>query len=328
MKAEILTVLRDCPDYVSGQTLCERFGVSRTAVWKVIKQLEKDGYVIEAVPNRGYRLVGEQDVLSREELESRLHFRFRWIARSIYYKEVTDSTNTDAKVLAEHGAPHGTLVVTASQEAGKGRRGRGWNCPAGVNVAMSVLLRPNLKPDQASMITLVQAYSVALTVEELCGLQAQIKWPNDIVVNGKKVCGILTEMNVALDEIDYVIVGTGINVNMDVFPEEIAETATSLKRECGHSIARARVIEQVLAHFEEQYERFEQNGNLGFLKESYEARMVNLNREVRVLDAQHPFEGIARGIDDYGELLVEKPDKTVEKVYAGEVSVRGLYGYV
>lgn len=329
MKNEILAMLREhCPDYVSGQALCEQFGVSRTAVWKAIKQLEKEGYVIEAVRNRGYRLSENADVLNQAELDSHLHYK--WIAEQKIYKAVTGSTNTDLKALAEAGAPHGTLVVAGAQQAGKGRRGRSWQVPPDKTIAMSVLLRPSFSADHASMITLLQAYAVALAVEDVCGLQAQIKWPNDVVVGGRKICGILTEMSMSLEqkEIAYVIVGTGINVNVEEFPEELRETATSLKLETGHEVSRVAVIQRVLHYFEEAYDRFEEVQDLSFIKEVYESHMVNKDREVHVLDPQHPFDGVARGIDNHGELLVERPDGRVEAVYAGEVSVRGIYGYV
>lgn len=329
MKNEILTMLREhCPDYVSGQALCEQFGVSRTAVWKAIKQLEKEGYVIEAVRNRGYRLAENMDVLNQAELDNHLHFK--WIAGKKVYEAVTGSTNTDLKTMAEEGEPHGTLVVAGDQQAGKGRRGRSWQVPAEKTIAMSVLLRPTFPADHASMITLLQAYAVALAVEDVCGVQTQIKWPNDVVVNGKKICGILTEMSISLEqkEIAYVIVGTGINVNIEEFPEELQKTATSLKLETGHEVSRVAIIERVLHYFEEAYDEFEKVQNLSFIKEVYEAHMANKDREVHVLDPQHPFDGVARGIDNQGELLVEKEDGTVEAVYAGEVSVRGIYGYV
>lgn len=326
MKNEIIKLLKDCPDYLSGQVLCEHFGVSRTAIWKAIRQLQVQGYDIEAVRNRGYRLKNLQDVLNQKELEDRL--KLKWIAKPVYFKEETGSTNNDVKLLAENGAPHGTMVTAAMQSAGKGRRDRVWKSPAGTTIAMSVLLRPKLGPDLASMVTLIQAHAIVLAIEEVCGLQAQIKWPNDVVVNGRKVCGILTEMSVSMGEIDYVIVGSGINVNMDEFPEELSEVATSLKLACGHPVSRLQLIESILTHFEQEYDRFEACGDLSFLKESYEAHMVNKDREVRVLDPKEPFEGIARGINTHGELLVEKGDGTIEAIYAGEVSVRGLYGYV
>ena len=197
MKTEILKVLRESGGYVSGQQLCDSFGVSRTAVWKVIEQLKKEGYGIEAVRSRGYRLVESPDVMGQAELESLI--RTRWAGRPVVYASETDSTNIQAKALGEKGASHGTLFVADRQTAGKGRRGRSWESPSGTSIYMTVLLRPGFLPSRAPMLTLVMALSVAEGITGETGLLAQIKWPNDIVVNRKKVCGILTEMSAEVD---------------------------------------------------------------------------------------------------------------------------------
>lgn len=197
MKTEILKLLRESGDYISGQELCSLFGVSRTAVWKVINQLKEEGYGIEAVQNKGYRLRLNPDVLSYSELKSRI--RNNWAGGEIYYYEETGSTNIDAKRLGEEGAAHGTIVVADKQNAGRGRRGRAWQSPAGKDIYFTILLRPSFEPDKASGLTLVMALSVAQAVERKCNLKAGIKWPNDVVLNGKKICGILTEMNMETD---------------------------------------------------------------------------------------------------------------------------------
>ena len=217
MKSEILALLRESGDYISGQELCNRFGVSRTAVWKVMKQLKEEGYIIEAVQNKGYRLTENPDVFSASELKSRI--RNQWAGRELYFYGETGSTNTDAKRLGEEGAPHGTVVAADMQTAGRGRRGRTWESPAGKDIYFSILLRPEFAPDKAAGLTLVMALAVARAVEEKCGVEAGIKWPNDVVVNGKKICGILTEMTVETDYIQHVVTGVGINVNMDSLPE-------------------------------------------------------------------------------------------------------------
>lgn len=330
-KSAILALLRNNKDFVSGQQLCERFQVSRTAVWKIINQLKEEGYQIEAVSRKGYRLLESPDVLSKSEIASRLETV--WAGQNLYYFDETGSTNADAKRLAEEGAPHGTTVVADMQKNGRGRRGRTWQSPAGKAVYMTILLKPDFAPDKASMLTLVMALGVAEAVEEMTGLETGIKWPNDIVVNRRKVCGILTEMemNVESDYIQYVVCGVGINVNNDdpkEFPAQIEKTATSLKIEAGQTVKRAALIERVLAHFEQNYDKFVTKGDLSDLLEKYEWYLLNRNSQVRVLDPQGVYSGIARGISPAGELLVEKEDGTVAKVYAGEVSVRGLYGYV
>lgn len=326
MKTEILKLLRESGDYISGQELCSLFGVSRTAVWKVINQLKEEGYGIEAVQNKGYRLRLNPDVLSYSELKSRI--RNNWAGSEIYYYEETGSTNIDAKRLGEEGAAHGTIVVADKQNAGRGRRGRVWQSPAGKDIYFTILLRPSFEPDKASGLTLVMALSVAQAVERKCGLKAGIKWPNDVVLNGKKICGILTEMNMETDYIQHVVIGVGINVNLDEMPEEISQTATSILREGGEKTARAELLQEVLARFEENYGMYEKELDLSYMLEEYNSYLVNVGKQVKVLDPKGEFEGIARGINASGELLIETPDGKVAEVYAGEVSVRGMYGYV
>ncbi len=326
MKTEILTLLRESGDYISGQELCNRFQVSRTAVWKVMKQLQGEGYIIEAIRNKGYILKENPDVLSLSELKSRIHNC--WAGREIYFYEETGSTNIDAKRLGEEGAPHGTVVVADQQNAGRGRRGRAWESPAGKDIYFTILLRPGFAPDKASGLTLVMALSVVQAIEKKCGLQAGIKWPNDVVVNGRKVCGILTEMTTETDYIEHVVTGVGINVNLEVMPEEIKNTATSLLLEGGRKIARAELLQEVLERFEVNYGAYAETLNMEPLLEEYDAHLVNRDRQVRILDPKGEWEGIAKGINSLGELIVDKGGGQLVEVYAGEVSVRGLYGYV
>jgi len=328
VKAKILTLLKGSSDYLSGQELCDRFGVSRTAVWKAVKQLKEEGYRIEAVQNKGYKLLESPDVLSEAELKNGMNTV--WAGQTLCFLEKTGSTNVDAKRLAEEGAPHGTLVVADFQESGRGRRGRQWQAPAGCNVYFTIVLRPELSADKASMLTLVMALSVAKAITAQSGLKAGIKWPNDIVVNRKKVCGILTEMTVAMEEktIQYVVIGVGINVNQKEFPDEIKENAGSLSNESGKSVPRAGMIQKVMEFFEKDYEAFLTAGDMSGIMEAYNCLLVNKDRQVKVLDPKDTFEGTARGIDKKGDLLVERENGSVEAVYAGEVSVRGLYGYV
>lgn len=275
--------------------------------------------------------------MSREEILNRL--RSEYMGRSLYYYDETDSTNARIGELAGAGAPDGTLAVADKQTAGRGRRGRGWDSPPGMNIYMSLLLRPDMDPSDAPMITILMALAVCESVTEVTGGEnagddtpaARIKWPNDIVIRGRKVCGILTEMNMEAGRISGVIVGVGINVNQgerNLFPEEIRDTATSLKLECGHAIDRSILIAMIMERFEDLYGRFTDSGDLAYLTDRYDELLVSRDREVRVLDPQGEYTGISRGIDDRGELLVETPDGEVHRVYAGEVSVRGLYGYV
>lgn len=326
MKSEILSLLRDRRDYVSGQELCGRFGVSRTAVWKAVGQLKKEGYHIEAVRNRGYLLAEGQERFGRHELESRMDTV--WAGHPVSYYDEIGSTNQQAKLDAEHGAGHGALVVADMQTAGRGRRGRTWSSPPGTNVYFTLILKPQLDPDKASMLTPVMGMAVAEGIRRTCGLAPRIKWPNDIVINGKKVCGILAEMSLEQDYIHYLVIGVGINACMQEFAPEVAKTACCLEKECGKKISRAELLVNVLRSFEEVYEIFIQSGDLSGLRQRYEQLLVNKDRPVRVLDPGGEYRGVARGVNDLGELLVERPDGSVTAVYSGEVSVRGIYGYV
>lgn len=282
MKAKILSMLRGTDGYISGQQLCEKFQVSRTAVWKVMEQLKAEGYQIEAVRNRGYHLEKAPDVITKTELESLLDTA--WAGRNIFYFPETDSTNTQAKRLGDEGAAHGTLAVAEKQTGGKGRRGRRWESPAGSSIYMSILLRPDILPNQAPMLTLVMALSVAKAIQVCVGEEALIKWPNDIVVNGRKVCGILTEMSTEIQWINHVVIGTGINVNTENFPAEIAETATSLYLESGKRQKRSLLTAEILRQFERYYSLFLDAGDLSGIQEEYNRLLVNFGREVRVLE--------------------------------------------
>jgi BirA family biotin operon repressor/biotin-[acetyl-CoA-carboxylase] ligase len=326
MKSEILALLRERGDFVSGQELCMHFGVSRTAVWKAINQLKKEGYHIEAAQNRGYMLVQEGDVFGQNELESRM--TTQWAGHPVIYYASTDSTNLQAKLAAENGAGEGTLLVADMQTSGRGRRGRTWISPPGTNVYYTLLLKPEYPADRASAVTLVMALAAAEGIRRTCGLEAGIKWPNDIVVGGKKVCGILTEMSVEQDYIHYVVIGVGINVGQQEFAPEVAQTAGFLQQENGQRISRAELVANIMQAFEKDYEIFVQTLDMSGLMDAYNALSVNRGREVRVLDPKGEFSGISAGINESGELLVERGDGTVAKVYAGEVSVRGIYGYV
>ena len=326
MKSKILALLREREDYVSGQELCERFGVSRTAVWKAMGQLKKEGYRIEAVQNRGYRLAAETSVYGQHELESRMETR--WAGHPVFYYESVDSTNQQAKRSAEAGCGQGTLIVADMQTAGRGRRGKAWSSPPGTNAYFTLILKPEYDPDCVSMVTLVMALAVAEGIRAACGVRAGIKWPNDIVAEGKKLCGMLTEMSMERDYVHHVVVGAGINVRRQEFAPEIARTAVSLEQLCGKKISRAQLIAHVMKAFEEYYGRFEQEHSLAGLLEQYNALLVSRDKEVCVLDPKGEYRGISRGVNAHGELLVELADGSVTEVYAGEVSVRGIYGYV
>ena len=326
MKEEILRLLRSADGYISGQELCNRFGVSRTAVWKAINQLKEAGYEIEAQQNKGYKLMAAPDLMTEAEIKSLMHTD--WVAKEVLYFDTIDSTNTKAQELAEKGYPSGTLVVADKQESGKGRRGRSWVSPSGTGIFMTLMIKPDINPNNASMLTLVAALAVAKAITSVTGEEALIKWPNDIVVNGKKVCGILTEMNAHFDYINHIVVGIGINVHNESFPEEISQMASSLMIEAGGKrFHRAQIIAETMSYFEQYYDTFLKTQDLSALVREYDKLLVNRNKSVRVLDPKEPFDGKAMGITPKGELIVDTWESR-KLVSSGEVSVRGIYGYV
>lgn len=333
MKTKILTILKNSEKHVSGQGLSNQLGVSRTAIWKVINQLKEEGYMIEAVPNKGYRIVAYPDIITAEEIKSIL--RTKEIGKEVLYYDMVDSTNTKAKQLAEQENTHGLLVIAEQQEMGKGRRGKNWNSQKGTGIWMSLIIKPKIKPVAASMLTLVAALAVTKAIRQMGeqeenrnNLEAKIKWPNDIVVNGKKVCGILTEMSSELDYINHVVIGIGINANIEKFPDEINHMATSLLLEGKKHIKRSQLVAFVLEAFEAYYIKFLKTENLETMITEYNQWLINYEEEVKIIEENVTYTGVAKGITPTGELIVILPDGTRKEVVSGEVSVRGLYGYV
>ena len=276
--------------------------------------------------NKGFRIVDIPDRITADAIKSCLETK--WMAKNLEYYDEIDSTNNRAKALGEAGGADGTLFVAETQTAGEGRRGRCWQSPAGSSISMSILLRPKMNPSDAPMLTLVMAYASTIALREKTGLDIGIKWPNDLVVNGKKISGILTEMSAEIDYINHVVIGIGINVNMESFPEDIAKTATSLRIEAGKEFRRFELIAAIMEHFEKAYEAVCEAGSLKPIMEDYNRLLVNCGRRVRVLEPEHEYDALALGIDKTGELQVECEDGSRKSVFAGEVSVRGIYGYV
>lgn len=330
IKSEILNRLRNTTEYISGQALCEEFQVSRTAVWKAIKQLKEEGYEIDSVSNRGYRLVEVPETLSKEEIESQLETK--WLGRPLCFKETIDSTNELAKKLAIDGATHGTVVLGDQQLNGKGRRGRTWESPLGSSIYISYLLRPEMDPMNASMLTIVAALATAKAIEETQNIQTQIKWPNDILVDKRKVCGILTEMSADMDGIDYVVVGIGVNVNVDftdakLFSKDVRDVGISLKEKTGQNVNRSSIITKMMSWFEFYYDVFMETQDLSNLMEEYNSHLVNRNQQVRIIERGGEWEGTAKSMNSKGELLVINQEQKEVAIMSGEVSVRGIYGY-
>ncbi len=250
-----------------------------------------------------------------------------WAGKHCLCFDILESTQDYAKELAKQECVHGTLILAETQTAGKGRRGRVWQSPKGTTISMSLCLEPKLPAYKIAGVTLVMALAAAEAIIRETDAKPQIKWPNDIIVGGRKICGILTELHMK-PEGYAVIIGVGINVNTEEFPEEICDIASSLKRETGKEISREKLTASVLKYFELFYQQYEQTQNLALLKEGYEQLLINQGKRVQVLDPNGVYEGIAKGITEEGKLIVVKDDGIETCVDSGEVSVRGLYGYV
>ncbi len=323
-KEDVLALLSGGTGPVSGEQMSKTLGVSRAAVWKAIDQLRRAGYEIEAAPNRGYRLLAGPDRLSPERIADALRGH-PWRERMVVLESV-DSTNNYAKNLAASGAPEGTCVIAERQTAGRGRRGRGFVSDAG-GLYFSCILRPQAAPQQLLHLTAAAAVAVSDAIETLTGAQPQIKWPNDPVLGGKKVCGILTELSLVaeLNEAEYIVVGIGINCNQAAFPPELSKIATSLREQTGNMVDRS-LLAAALARSLEQMERELFIGKRTWLAR-FAARCVTVGKDVVLLRGDERTPARATGIGPDAELLVKYPDGTADAVRSGEVSVRGMYGY-
>lgn len=296
-------------------------GVSRTAVWKHMGTLREEGYQIDAVPRSGYRLVGVPDKLYGKEVTHDLGTQF--LGKTVYYYESIDSTNREARVLASGGAPHGSLVLAEEQTGGKGRLGRGWFSPQNMGIWCTLILRPEIAPAEAPPITMLAAVAVAAAVEKVIGIKPGIKWPNDLLMDGKKFCGILTEMNAEMDKVHYLLVGIGINVKTppDHFPKELKSLATSLCQWTKQTISRLALIRQMLVEFEKFYSVWLQSGFEPVLEE-WKKRCVTLDCPVRISTPKESWEGWAEDVKTDGSLVLRFPDGTRQSFMTGEVSLR------
>ncbi|MBU7007832.1 biotin--[acetyl-CoA-carboxylase] ligase [Phosphitispora fastidiosa] len=322
MKGQIVSLLKKrCPEYVSGEEISQILGVSRTAIWKHIKKLKEDGYRIESHSRIGYRLVHVPDRLFTHELEGLLTGKL--IGSYIVYRETVNSTNDLAKELAREGAESGTVVIAEEQTGGKGRMGRKWHSPEGEGLWFSVILRPPISPSEAPKITLVAAVALAKAIRELNGIEAGIKWPNDILISGRKLAGILTEMSAEIDRVNYVIVGIGVNVNLDSekLAEGLSETATFIEKESCGQVSRLRLLSGILDRFDVLYEEFI-NGHFSSILSLWKEMSVTINRWVRVTSIAGVDEGIAFDIDAEGALLLMKKDGSMKRVLSGDVTLR------
>jgi len=322
--AELLALFAAAGDsWVSGEAISRRIGVSRTAVWKHVEALRALGYQVEAAPRKGYRLIARPDLLTPEEVSAGL--TTRRLGRVIEYRETVGSTNDLAKDLARKGVPEGLLVLADQQTAGKGRLGRSWLTPPGAAIAMSLVLRPALPPHEAPRITLAAAVAVTEAVRDMTGLPAGIKWPNDVQLEGRKLCGILTEMEAELDRVAFVVLGIGVNVGLrrEQMAPALRETATSLALEGAIGVRRAVLVQAILSRFEQAYDDL-LAGRFPQVLSRWRSLSVTLGRPVRVhgLGGQVTLEGVAQDVDDDGALLVRDADGCLHRVLSGEVSLR------
>ncbi len=322
-KETILRRLRESGGFISGEELSTVLHVTRTAVWKNVNLLREEGYVIDSVTNRGYRLVSCPDRYSPEEIGAGLETEV--LGRNVFCCETVDSTNEEAKRRALEGAPGGSLFVAECQTGGKGRLGRKWVSPAGTGLWFSVLLRPGALPLRAAATTLLAGAAVCRAVRETTGCEAMIKWPNDIVAGTKKLCGILTEMSAEMERVEFVVVGIGINVNGTEFPEVLREKATSIRLETGKPVRRVALLQEILRQLERLLKENAAALTPAFL-ESYKASCVSLGRVVGFQRGGCRATGTAVDVSPQGELIVRLPDGSLETVFSGEVSVQGFYG--
>lgn len=317
---KILDLLRDSGgSYVSGEELCKTAGISRAAIWKRIEKLREEGYDIEALPHLGYRLIGIPDALLPSEIK--LNLKTRYLGKEIISYKKVDSTNTSAYELAERGLAEGSVIFADEQLRGKGRHGRIWQSRPGCGIYMSCVLRPRMTPNEIPKITLVAAVAVAKAIRDYTGLNAMIKWPNDILINGRKVCGILTEMKAEQDLIDFIILGIGVNVNTKV--KDLPRGASSLKEESralrgGEDISRVELAKKILETLEEYYNTLKKKGS-GSIIEEWKEFSAMLGSRVKVLLPNRTFEADAHNIDPDGALVVRLDSGVLEKISSGDV---------
>jgi BirA family biotin operon repressor/biotin-[acetyl-CoA-carboxylase] ligase len=317
-KDKILKLLRAHAGFLSGEELASKMGISRTMVWKHIRSLEREGFMIEAVRSRGYRITSSPDLLRIDDIRSGL--RTRTVGKIIHVLAQTDSTNTVAMEMASEGAVEGTVVIAEAQTAGKGRLGRKWISPKG-NLYLSIIFRPSLPVHKAPLITLMGAVAAASAIRSACSLPAMIKWPNDILLSGRKAGGLLTEMRAEPDRIKHIVLGIGVDVNMDpaVLPDGVRAISTSLATEAGKSIDRTAFLQHLLRELDRWYLLF--LANEASVLSEWKTLNCTLGSRVSVNGAGAVFEGQARDIDGEGRLVVVLDDGTEQTVAAGDVTL-------
>ncbi len=321
MKTKILRILENANGYVSGEELSRELGVSRTAIWKNINSLRDDGCVISSVTNRGYRLENIPDFLDKDIISRKLGTSV--IGKKIEVLKTVDSTNDEVKRRASKGEPSGLVVAAEEQTRGKGRLGKLWDGQKG-GLYFTALIRPELPPSDISSITLAAGYGVCLAIREYTGLDARIKWPNDIIIGNKKVVGMLTEIAAQADMLEYAAIGIGINVNNDCFPDEIKNKATSLCTELGRKIDRNDFFRCVINRLDKVISSFIISMSIDDIT-SFTKLCATIGKRVSVQRADKPIEGTAREINRSGELIIVDDSGNEYVINSGEVTVQGIY---
>lgn len=305
-------------EFVSGQQISENLNCSRTAIWKHISELRKSGYSIEAVQKRGYRLLTSPDLVTAEEVS--LYTGEGTFGKKVTYKASVKSTQEIAYSLAREGAVEGSIVIADEQTGGRGRLGRAWQSPSGTGIWMSLILRPEIPLQKAPQLTLLIAVAASRAIEKVTGLEAAIKWPNDLLIKGKKVAGILTELQAEADSIHSVIVGIGMNVNQEKkhFSEEISEIATSLAIESGKTYKRAELAGAILQEVENLYRSYLEKG-FAVIQLLWEARAYSLGKRITARSVTGSITGYAKGITDEGVLLLEDDNGEIHSIYSADI---------
>lgn len=328
MKKRVIEVLKENEgEFISGQKLSEELKVSRTSVWKYMNSLKEEGYNIESISRKGHKLISSPDILTSEEIAQYLNTKI--IGRDIRYYETIESTNKTAKEIAQQEDKEGTVIISEEQTEGRGRLGRNWISPKGKGIWMSIVIKPNIAPTDASKVTQLTAAAVYSALNEM-GIETQIKWPNDIILNEKKVCGILTEMSSEMMQINYMVVGIGINVNLNSedIPEDIREKATSLKIEIEKKVDRKKLIGKILNKFEYFYELFINESDISEAISICREKSILIGKNIRIIERKQELQREAIDLTENGELVVKDEFGNTSVVISGEVSVRGKHTYV
>jgi BirA family biotin operon repressor/biotin-[acetyl-CoA-carboxylase] ligase len=318
---KILSALRENPGGVSGAELAEQLKISRAAIWSRIEELRHVGFDISASPHFGYRIVGEPEALLADDLRARLG-KTKIIGRDIQVFEQTTSTNDVVEKLARDGVKEGAVVFAESQTKGRGRLGRKWISPAHKGLWFSILLRPDLRPQETTQLTVASATALRRAIHNETGLSPEIKWPNDILIRGKKVAGVLTELSAEVDRVKHIILGIGVDVNLVAgeFPAELKKTVTSLKIETGETVSRAELAVAILHELDEDYSRI-CAGKFSEVADEWEENCATIGKNVKVQTGDRKIRGRAESLNDEGALLIRTEHGHLERITGGDVTL-------